>query len=305
MTWLSIVLALLLEQFLPIAKSNPVHSSFKSFAVTIERNFDAGEYRHGVVAWCLAVALPALLTLAVYWGLHAALPLAAWGFSFVILYLTMGFRQFSSAFSGISEALKTGEIDVARRYLAAWTRQSTSELDVNEISRLAIEQGLIDAYRHVFGPLFWFCLLGPAGAVAYRAATIVEREWGERFVRVDEQFGAFSHRVAWLIDWIPIRLTAASFALVGDFVDAVYCWRGQADRWLHEAYGILLAAGAGAIGVRIGLPLRQDHTVKFRPELGVGELADPEALAGAVGLVWRTVIFWLFIAALVTIVLWF
>ena len=75
------------------------------------------------------------------------------------------------------------------------------------------------------------------------------------------------------LDWMPVRLTALSFAVVGDFEDAVACWRTQAARWSAQeggmTIGILLAAGGGALGVQLGgmLPtLSGDPDV--RPELG-------------------------------------
>ena len=48
------------------------------------------------------------------------------------------------------------------------------------------------------------------------------------------------------IDWIPARLTASAFAVVGNFEDAIYAWRNFANRWEDEAAGIILAAGGGA-----------------------------------------------------------
>lgn len=304
MTWLSLVLALLLEQFRPIGAQNPVLGAYTLFADQVERNFNAGSYRHGVIAWIIAVAVPALSILALCGLLYLIHPLLTWVFSIAVLYLTMGFRQFSHAFSGIAEALKDGDLLVARRALAAWTRQSTSELDHNEISRVATEQGLIDSYRYVFGPVFWFVLLGPVGVVVYRAATILQQRWSSPDVE-GERFGEFARQAAEIIDWLPIRATAASFAIVGDFEDAVYCWRQQAQSWINHTYGILLAAGAGAIGVKLGLPLHQDYTVKFRPELGTGEDADPNTLTCAVGLVWRTLLFWLALLLLLTLASWF
>ncbi|MBV8656322.1 MAG: CobD/CbiB family protein [Burkholderiales bacterium] len=300
MTWLALVLALLLEQFRPISRGNPFYAVYRSFAEVVERNFNGGEYQHGVVGWAIAVATPTAITMLVWGGLYLVHPIAAWLFSIAVLYVTMGFRQFSSSFTGVAEALKEGQFDEARAMLANWTREPASELDENELARLAIEQGLIDAYRHVFGPLFWFVILGPGGAVAYRAATILQLKWGARDRKRGEQFGVFADRAADVVDWLPIRATAASFAVVGDFEDAVYCWRQQAEQWASEAYGILLAAGAGAIGVRLGMPLHQEHTVKFRPELGLGEDADGNMLASAVGLVWRTLLFWLALILLVT-----
>ncbi|MFC4161118.1 CobD/CbiB family protein [Chitinimonas lacunae] len=305
MTWLSLVLALLLEQFRPISAQNPILGAYTLFTDQVERNFNAGSYRHGVIAWTIAVAVPALIVVLLCGLLYLIHPLLTWVFSIGVLYLTMGFRQFSHAFSGIAEALKDGDLPVARRALAAWTRQSTSELDHNEVSRVATEQGLIDSYRYVFGPVFWFVLLGPIGVVVYRAATILQQRWGSRPEAEGERFGEFARQAAEAIDWLPIRATAASFAIVGDFEDAVYCWRQQAQSWINHTYGILLAAGAGAIGVRLGLPLHQDYTVKFRPELGTGEDADPNTLTCAVGLVWRTVLFWLALLLLLTLASWF
>lgn len=301
MTWLALVLALLLEQFRPVGRGNLFYGGYRGFAEMVERNFNAGEYQHGVVGWVIAVAVPAVLAGLVWGGLYLLHPLLAWLFGLGVLWVTMGFRQFSSAFTGVADALKEGDLDTARELLGGWTRESTRTLSENEVARVAIEQGLIDAYRHVFGPMFWFVVLGPAGAVAYRAATILQLKWGARDRRLGGRFGLFAERAAAVIDWLPSRITAASFAVVGDFEDAVYCWRQQAERWTSEAYGILLAAGAGAIGVKLGMPLHQDYTVKFRPELGLGEDADADMLASAVGLVWRTLLFWLALILLVTL----
>ncbi|MEH6458915.1 CobD/CbiB family protein [Chitinimonas sp. JJ19] len=302
MTWLALVLALLLEQFHPVGRGNLFYCGYRGFADSVERNFNAGEYHHGVVGWMIAVLVPSVLVLLVagllylvHWSLY-------WLFGLAVLYVTMGFRQFSPAFTGVADALKEGDLATARTLLGGWTREPASELHEAEVARVAIEQGLIDAYRHVFGPMFWFIVLGPFGAVAYRAATILQLKWGTRDRRRGERFGNFADKAAYVIDWLPIRATAASFAVVGDFEDAVFCWRQQAERWISETYGILLAAGAGAIGVRLGMPLHQEHTVRFRPELGLGEEADANMLASAVGLVWRTLLFWLALILLVTLV---
>lgn len=304
MTWLALVLALLLEQFRPISRRNLFYGGFRRFADVVERNFNAGEYQHGLVAWVIAVATPTALVLIVWGSLFLVHWAAAWLFGVVVLYITMGFRQFSPSFTGVADALKEGDLATARELLGSWTQEPTRQLHDTEVARVAIEQGLIDAYRHVYGPMFWFLLLGPAGAVAYRASTILQLTWGVRDRRRGELFGQFAEKAAGVIDWLPIRVTAASFAVMGDFEDAVYCWRQQAEQWSCEAYGILLAAGAGAIGVRLGMPLHQEHTVRFRPELGLGDEADAGMLARAVGLVWRTLLFWLSLILVISVSLY-
>jgi adenosylcobinamide-phosphate synthase len=301
MTLLSLIVALALEQLRPLGNRNRVWHLFIRYANHLERTLNAGSNRHGVMAWLVAILPPVLVTLALYWLFYSISPILAFAWNVVVLYLTMGFRHFSSAFSEISLALAEGRELDARQTLAQWSGLPTSELTVNEISRLAIEQGVVDSYHHVFGTMFWFVVLpGPTGAVLYRLAQMLNQKWGERSAEEDK-FGRFASSAAAWLDWLPVRLTAASFAVMGDFEDAVYCWRSQARTWGNYANGILLASAAGAIGVRLGDPLRQDYAVKFRPELGLGEEADPNYLKSAVGLVWRSVLLWLAVILLVSI----
>ncbi|UGA39277.1 cobalamin biosynthesis protein [Chromobacterium haemolyticum] len=146
----------------------------------MERNLNAGSNRHGVLAWSLAIVPAVLLSLLIYYALHALSPILAMLWNVLILYLTMGFRHFSSAFSEISQALAEGRDLDARTALANWTGQGTAELSVEEISRLAIEQGVVDSYRHVFGTMFWFVLLpGPAGARVVPTLFYAESEVGQ------------------------------------------------------------------------------------------------------------------------------
>ncbi len=302
MTLLSLIFALALEQLRPLGNRNRVWLLFTRYANYLERNLNAGSWRHGLLAWFVAILPPVLVGLGIYYALSAVSPILALAWNVLVLYLTMGFRHFSSAFSEISLALSEGRDFDARTLLRQWTGQATSELSVNEIARLSIEQGVVDSYRHVFGTMFWFVLLpGPAGALLFRLSTILGNKWGER-IGEDDQFGVFAGKLIDWLDWIPVRLTAAGFAVTGDFEDAVYCWRAQAVTWGHHAAGILLASAAGAIGIRLGDPLKQDYTIKFRPELGIGDEADPQALKSAVGLVWRTVVLWLFVVLLAGVI---
>ncbi|RQW23664.1 CobD/CbiB family protein [Rhodobacteraceae bacterium CH30] len=301
MILLSLIAALALEQIRPLGNRNRVWLLFIRYANHLERNFNAGSERHGVVAWLVAILPPVLLSLAIYYGLYALNPALALAWNVLVLYLTMGFRHFSSAFSEISLALSEGRDHDARLALSGWIGQPTSDMSVNEVSRLAIEQGVLDSYRHVFGTMFWFVLLpGPSGALLYRLAAMLTQKWGERNFDEDP-FGRFAARFGLWLDWLPARLAAASFAVMGNFEDAIYCWRSQARTWGNYTAGILLASAAGAIGVRLGDPLRQDYLLKIRPELGTGDEADPQYLKSAVGLIWRAVLLWLALLLLLTI----
>lgn len=161
------------------------------------------------------------------------------------------------------------------------------------VARLAIEQVLGASHRHVFGVLVCFLLLpGPCGAVLYRASAFLAEAWGKRNDEEYGDFASFARQTFAIIDWLPVRLTAAGFAVVGDFEDAVYCWRTQADRWPDDGLGIVLASGAGALGVRLGMPVPEAGSRVDRVEIGPGDEADVDFMESAVGLVWRALVLW-------------
>ena len=300
MTFLSLIAALLLEQVRPLRQGNRVYLLFTRYAMSIERHFNGGQFRHGVIGWLLAVLPLVVVAFAVYLLLFRLSPWLAWLWNVTVLYLTMGFRQFSHYFTDIMEALREGRLDVARDYLGRWRGESAAEFSANEIARVAIELGLISSHRHVFGTVACFIALGPAGAVLYRLAAMLGEKWGLRGDAEFGHFGRFAERFFFWLDWLPSRLTAVSFAIVGNFEDAVYCWRTQALSWAVPSHGIILASGAGAIGVRLGDTLHQDGSFQFRPEMGTGDEADVDYMQSAVGLIWRALVLWMFLLLLVT-----
>lgn len=316
MNFLAILAALGLEQWRAFRWRGGLERGFVRYARMLERALNGGSRRHGAIAAGAALAPPVLVAAAAYWLLAAADPLLGFAWNVAILYLLMGFRRFSHAFTAIAAALKDGDIGQARRALAHWRGASAAELGSEEVARLAIERGLLDAYRQVFATLFWFTILpGPAGAVLYRAAAILAEEWrgalpGDEEVtplgRALAVFGRPARQLLFLLDWVPVRLTALSFAIVGDFEDAIYCWRTQAREWPeHEGglpAGILLASGAGALGVQVGGTLPPGvGEPEYRPTLGLGEAASADALPSAIALGWRTLILWLLLILLLTL----
>ena len=303
MTLLAIIAVLLFEQVkpLPVARIDRWLDAWADF---LDGRLNAGLWRHGAAAWLLGAALPALLVLLVFVFLGWFNWLAAFLFSVVFLFLTAGFRQFSHFYTDIHLALSVGDIERARRLLAEWRGLPTDLLSGEEVARLTIEAALTASHRHVFAPLFCFMVLGPAGAVLYRLTSHFCFRWGGRDTRDYGRFGEFAQRAFSVIDWLPLRLTAAAFAVVGDFEDALYCWRTQAARWPDLETGILLASGAGALGVRLGMPVRCSVDLGERPEMGTGEDAGPELMQSAVGLVWRTLVMALLLLALLGIAGW-
>src|SRR5690349_20880400 len=297
MTLVAIVCALVIEQWRPLGDRRYVQGTLAALAQSLEHAFNGGERRHGIVAWIVAVVPAVVAAALVHAALRSASPLLALAFNVAVLYLTLGFRQFSHYFTDLQLAVKSGDIDRARALLERWRGASGVVRTREEVIRLAIEEALVASHRHVFGVLLWYLVLpGPSGAIVYRLAAYLAERWQPL-----GGFGDFARRAFHVLEWPAVRLTATAFAVVGDFEDAVYCWRTQAHTWPDPNAGVVLASGAGAMGVRLGMAVQEVDGMAPRPELGVGEPAEGPFLDSAVGLLWRAVVVWVFVLALVTI----
>ncbi len=301
MSFIAILFALLLEQAKPLPQINPVHNVVRNWVRWVMRNFDAGKPQHGWLAWSLAVLGPSLVVLAVHW-------LLVWQFGWAlavvwnvaILYATLGFRQFSHHFTLVRDALHAGDESAARESLAQWMRIDTSALPRSEMVRHVIEHSVLSAHRHVFGVFAWYSLLtavglGPAGAVFYRVseyvAVFAKRTPRPEAAPVSDAVRSQAQRAWALIDWVPARVTALSFAFVGSFEEAVDSWRRHEAVHPLDNDGVVLAATAGAVNVRLG---ENDPAASGL----VPELAH---LRAVVGLVWRTVVMWMVFLALLSL----
>jgi adenosylcobinamide-phosphate synthase len=324
MSFFAVLLALVIEQLKPLPRDNRVHRLLKSWVGWTSRNFDAGQSHHAWVVWSVSVLLPALMVAGLYVAIRQWSLLLALAFDVALLYLTLGFRQFSHYFTDIREAIDRGDESEARRLLAEWRHLDTSELPRTEVLRHVIEHALLAAHRHVFAVFFWFVALsalglGPMGAVFYRMAEFCSRYWGYRQRALDapanDALLNLARRLFALIDHLPSRLTAFGFAVVGNFEEAVASWRRDAGLWQHPNEGIILAAAAGAVGVQLGgaappgVTPDRSKTFSAGSDAGsadaAGSTAGTPAQAGhlqsVVGLVWRSVVLWMLLVALLTL----
>jgi len=318
MSFISVILALLLEQARPLKRGNIIHAVTRAWVRWCTRTLDTGRPPHGWLVWSLAVGAPTLMALAIYRLLEFLVgwPLAVlW--SSLVLYASLGFRQFSFHFTEIRDALAKGDDALANRLLADWQRTVATDLPRSEIIGRVIENSVVAAHRHVFGVLVWFSLLaalglGPVGAVLYRLAEFVVRYWHHQSelhhqpVSVDLLFDA---RQAWdVMDWLPARATAISFAVVGNFEEAIDAWRRYAQQGSPSNDGLVLAATGGAVNIALRgtdahpSPATQAAVAPLFDDVLAGR-PTPELphLAIVVGLVWRTVVMWVLLLALLTL----
>ncbi|MDO9145083.1 cobalamin biosynthesis protein [Rhodoferax sp.] len=313
MSFISVLFALLLDQARPLSRGNSIHAAMRSWVSYCSRNLDAGKSLHGWLAWGLAVGLPSGLALLIYWALAywVGWPLAViW--SALVLYASLGFRQFSFHFTEIRDALANDDDALARSLLAQWQHIDTQSWSRSDIIGRVIEFSVLAAHRHVFGVLAWFSVLaalglGPMGAVLYRLSEFVARYWQHKSQAMAQPVSSAlqtNARTAWhWIDGVPARMTVLGFAVVGNFEEAIDGWRRYAAQSGTDNDGLVLAATAGAINIQLGTVPGTGIPASAGPASGASQRPAPELahLAILVGLVWRAVVMWVVLLALLTL----
>ncbi|MEW6133917.1 MAG: CobD/CbiB family protein [Pseudomonadota bacterium] len=300
MIFFSLLAALGLDHFRPLRRPLPHAEYFEHFAAYLREKLDGGERLHGAIAWGIAVLPPALLVGLVHAGLSNLNYLIGWAFGVGVLYLTMGLKYYSRIAEDIAARLRSNQLDAAREILRDWRGGGTASMDAREVASATIEQLFVQSHRQTFGVLFWFVLLGPMGAVLFRLASLLSLRWHE----ATPPFAGAAATIFHVLNWLPVRLTALTYAVAGDFEDAFYCWRTQAQMQPGNEEGVVLAAGAGAMGVRLAQPMPAGEEWRERVEFGLGEEADADQIESAGSMIWRGLMVWLVLALLAMAASW-
>jgi len=269
--------------------------AFGRIANRLEQRFNAagaGWRSHGVTAWVLAVVPLTLLA--------AALSRLPWVGSLVdvlALYCALGLRSLGEHIEPVAKALRADNLEEARRRVGYLVSRETRELDATAVARAATESVLENGSDAVFAALFWFVVAGAPGVVLYRLSNTLDAMWGYRNERF-ERFGWAAARIDDVLNYIPARLVALTYAVLGQTRLALRCWRRQAPLWDSPNAGPVMAAGAGALGVELGGPAVYHGQLHERATLGQGPVADAEAIDRGWRLVQRGVWLWLLILCL-------
>lgn len=262
---------------------------FGKLANAIERTLNRGPSGRfsGVCAWVLAV-LP--WTVLAWWPRGSGL--ANWLLDAFLLYLALGGRSLAEHAERVSADLAAGDLPAAREHVGWIVSRNTAELDESGVAKACVESTLENGNDAVFGALFWFALFGGAGAVLFRLSNTLDAMWGyktERFLR----FGWAAARLDDLLNYVPARLTAFSYALFGQTRKALSCWKRQAPVWESPNAGPVMSAGAGSLGLALGGPAIYHGALEERPVLGEGRPARGADIPRALALVRRSIALWL------------
>lgn len=244
----------------------------------------------GLVAWLILIVPPVWLA---GWLAHPLLDV-------LLLYFALGGKSLAEHALAVQSPLASGDLPAAREALSRIVTRETAHLDERGVATAAVESVLENGHDAVFGALFWFFVLGGAGALLFRLANTLDAMWGHRDAR-RLYFGWAAARADDLLGFIPARLAALTYALSGSTRAALACWRTQARRWPSPNAGPVMAAGCGALKVGAGGTARYAGRDEVRPPLGCGPSPTAADIGRALRLIERGSWLWLFLFALLAL----
>jgi len=244
-----------------------------------QRLLGAAAVAAAVGPWVLLVAVAATLPALHYWVGVAA------------LYFALGHQSLRQHAQRVHRALEAGNLDEARIQVGHMVSRDTAKMDARGIAAATVESVLENGNDAVFGALFWFVVAGAPGVLLFRLSNTLDAMWGYRTPRY-LYFGWAAARFDDVLNFVPARLTALTYALIGSTRSALHCWRVQAPQWESPNAGPVMAAGAGALGLGLGGGAYYHGEWEERPHLGLGVPPDAGSIRAALRLVRSGVVLW-------------
>ncbi len=249
--------------------------------------------RMGAAYVLLTIGIPAFTVGLAYWLLDHIHMLLGFAFSVAVLLYCLGPKSLDDQIQVYLKAREAGESARAHQAAAEILHEDIPATNF-EMTRAVIESILLQANERLLGVLFWFILLGPLGALLYRLAVVLKSE--TRTERTTSDFARAARRLYATLNWPTARLVALSYATIGSFVDALTEWRNAAAEWREgwEEFNarLLVASGLGALQIESGAALEGDSQLEIHH------------VKAAQALVWRSLVAWLVIIALLTLAGW-
>ena len=200
-------------------------------------------------------------------------------------YVAVAGRALAHTALDVAAALEAGDLEAARRLLPSLVGRDPTGLDDKEVARAVVESVAENTVDAVVAPALWGWAGGGAGALGYRAVNTLDSMVGHHSARY-ERFGWASARLDDAANWVPARVTAALVvaarpARAGAVWSAV---RRQAPAHPSPNAGVVEAAFAAALGLRLGGENRYGDRVELRPALGAGRPPEGADIRRAVTL---------------------
>ncbi len=206
----------------------------------------------------------------------------------VAIWASLGGASLASTGLAMSELLERGDLEAARRLLPSLCGRDPARLDGAGLTRAALESVAENTSDAEVAPLLWAAAGGVPAVLAYRGINTLDSMIGYRSPRY-VRFGWAAAKLDDAANYVAARATAALVVMSASFVSgspsgALRAWRRDAARHPSPNAGVVEAAFAGALGVRLGGPTQYHHELQIRPTLGDGRQPDVADLRRAVTL---------------------
>ncbi|KUH64984.1 cobalamin biosynthesis protein [Mycolicibacterium novocastrense] len=190
------------------------------------------------------------------------------------VFVALGGTSLARTGAQMAHHLDHGDGDAARRLLPALCGRDPAVLDEAGLARAALESVAENTSDAHVAPLLWVALGGVPAVLVYRGANTLDAMIGHKSPRY-RRFGWAAARFDDLLNHSAARATAVLVAVCapvvgGSPVAALRAWRRDAGRHPSPNAGVVEAAFAGALGVRLGGPTQYAHELEIRPTLGDG-----------------------------------
>ena len=293
MTFLTVLLTLFVERFVQRQRPKREHRWFDRYCRRLA----------GVpfVQWLMtrpwgsvAILLPPLLLIAWLQTLFNDLGgLFGLIFGVVILLYSLGPRELGEEVESYLSARNRGDEGQANSIANEFCPGAAPDSEPQRSYAVA-RTLVVAACRRLVAPIFWFVVFGAVGAAAYRAIQLLAERL--QCTGCPDEMQRHCDEMRHITDWAPARITAAGYAIAGNFDAVTHAWQTfdyvpDTDQ-IDEAERLLAKTGLAAL-----------DTYPNEAEVLDGELtgADagllPPVIEDALALVWRSLAMWLAIVA--------
>lgn len=218
----------------------------------------------------------------------------------IILYICIAPKSLKQHALSVFQALNNNDLKQAQNCVGMIVSRQTDKMTAADVKKATIESVLENGADAIFAPIFWFIIAGPTGVVVYRLSNTLDAMWGyknQRFLN----FGWAAAKFDDVLNWVPARLTALSYALLGQTIQALSCWKTQAKLLDSPNAGPVMTSGAGALNLRLGGPAWYHGKLKDKVFFGANNPPINNDINRANALISSSLILWIIIVIVLEI----
>ncbi|NOX92886.1 MAG: regulatory signaling modulator protein AmpE [Gammaproteobacteria bacterium] len=303
MSLLAILISLILEKLLPPMHSLRSLAWIEPYHQWIRTRLASHKKWQGAPGLLIIVLLPLIGIATLQYLLNDLLIFFGFIFSIIVLTYSLGPKDKRQLAHEYLDAEEHGDTDNAKSMLqniVSCTTSTPLPEDKPTRTRALIECVLIQTHEQLLAILFWFVILGPMGAALYRLTVELQQAGqrsGEATNTSDVEFRAAVIRLHYVLAWIPGRLTALSYAVMGSFVHALHAWQNTSledtdtnDSTSPQSHRLL---------VRIG-----QASLQFDNKPPQDDTQHNDAIRETLELCGRSLVAWITVLALMTLAGW-